>query len=277
MVSLTYESTGSSQNRGNGISTVQKEKSERTTKMKKAMFGIAALAAATSFAAIESSNIVGYGPSELNNSGMTAAASFIPVTGNVIDATDLTVIADDDVWGTVNLQTLTTAGGTDESYLWYNVPEEGYYGWYSEEETLLEKGKITFQPGEGLWIVCEGDGYAIQSAGQVPTAADITVKLNNSGLSVANPTPVPVDAINTYITSEKDEIWGTVNLQTLTTAGGTDKSYLWYDVPEEGYYGWYSEEEELLEEGEIVVKPGQGLWIVCEGDGYNFVWPKVEL
>lgn len=43
------------------------------------------------------------------------------------------------------------------------------------------------------------------------------------------------------------------------------------------YIGWFNDDDELLEEGEVTIKPGQGLWTYSDYDGFEFVWPGVSI
>ena len=241
--------------------------------------------------AIESANIVGYGPTDLNGSGLSVGASFVPVTaGDKIDLMDIKVTGyEDEAYGPVQIQTLTEAGGTARTFLWYEYGEGEEYvcGWYEQDEegnfTQLEAGDVTIYPGEGLWSVSEADTYKLQSAGSVEITADILTPLNGSGLTIANPTPVAVDLVNCYVAGYEDEAYGPVQVQTLTEAGGTARTFLWYEYGEGEEYvcGWYEQDEEgnftELEANDIVLTPGEGLWSVSESSDFKFAWPKVAL
>ena len=153
-------------------------------------------------------------------------------------------------------------------------------GWIDIGDNPYEGG-VKIQAGEGLWTSCTGDGFNLQSSGEVPQSG-VEVELQNFGLSVANATPVQVDLINCIVTGYKDEqgegeAGGEVNVQTLNEFGQTVGSYFWYDMPGEGILGWIDIGDNPLEEGDVPVEPGAGLWTSCSGDGFNFVWPGVEI
>ena len=237
--------------------------------------------------------VVGYGPSGLQESGLTVGGSFVPVDGSSkVDLTDLEVkgYMEEEGYcdGLVYVQTLDEFGRTVATYTWMDdgMGGEGeFYGWYADgAETPIEKGTVTFQPGEGIWSYSQRNGLTIQSAGEVPTKADIVVTLQESGLSVANPTPVTVDLTDTYITGYmEDEGYcdGLVYFQTLDEFGRTVATYTWMDdgMGGEGeFYGWYADGAETpIEKGTVTVKPGEGLWTYSQRDGLYFNWPKVDL
>ena len=239
------------------------------------------------------STVVGYGPSGLQESGLTAAGSFTPVKqGEMIDLTDIEVkgYMEEEGYcdGLVYVQTLDEAGRDTATYTWMDdgMGGEGeFYGWYAVgEETPIAKGAVKIQPGEGLWFFSQRDGLSLQSAGEVPTTTDIIVTLQESGLSVANPTPVTVDLTDTYITGYMEEEGycdGLVYFQTLDSAGRDTATYTWMDdgMGGEGeFYGWYAVGEETpIAKGTVTVKPGEGLWTFSQRDGLYFNWPKVDL
>ena len=239
------------------------------------------------YGSIESANIVGYAPAELQAAGLTAGACFIPVTGKTFDLSTLSVVGydkEDGCDGAVQLQTLNEFGQTVRTFLWKDFEFEGitFYGWYdADTDDELEAGEVEFQAGEGLWTYCDDDGLSLQSAGQVPTA-DISVMLQAAGLSVANPTPLTVDLIDCVVTGydKEDGCDGGVQLQTLNEFGQTVRTFLWKDFEFEGitFFGWYdADTDDELEAEEVEVGPGQGLWTYSDDDGFNFVWPKVAL
>lgn len=236
---------------------------------------------------------VGYGPSALQESGISAGATFTPVTkGELIDLTDIKVDGYMDVEGYcdgfVNVQTLDEAGRTKETYFWMDDGMGGageFYGWYpTGGDTPIAKGVVTIQPGEGLWAFCQRDGFSFQSSGEVPTATDVIVTLQESGLTVVNPTPVSVDLTDTYITGYMEVEGycdGFVNVQTLDEAGRTQETYFWMDdgMGGEGeFYGWYPTGGDTpIAKGVVTVLPGQGLWSFSQRDGFYFNWPKVDV
>lgn len=227
---------------------------------------------------IESANIVGYAPAQLQEFGLTAGACFIPVSGKTFDLTDLTVTGYDAEEGTdseMYVQTLDEAGRTVATYFWVD-DADSIKCWFNEEGEAVQVGEVVFQAGEGLWTACDYDGFGLQSAGQVPQE-DVAVNLQEFGLSIANPTPVSVDLTDCIVTGYDAEE-GTdseMYVQTLDEAGRTVATYFWVDV--EGVIGWYNEEGEEVAKGDVVVQPGVGLWTACDYDGFSFVWPKVDI
>ena len=218
---------------------------------------------------------MGYKSAELQESGITAGACFVPVTGSTFDLTDLKVTGYEEATeADVYIQTLDEYGRTVASYFYYDVPGE-LTGWLDEYDNEVAVGDVTFQAGEGLWMVANADGFGMQSAGQVPTSG-VSVILQESGLSIANPTPVNVDLTTTAIGGYEGSTEADVYVQTLDEYGRTVASYFYYDVPGE-LTGWLDEYDNEVAEGDVVIKPGQGLWAVCNADGFTFVFPGVNL
>ena len=220
-------------------------------------------------------SVVGYQSAELQEYGLTAGACFVPVSGTTFDLTDLKVTGyEESTEGEVAIQTLDEYGRTVATFFYYDVPGE-YLGWFNESDEAVDVGDVTVQAGEGLWSYSTVDGLGLQSAGQVPTSST-TVLLQQYGLSVANPTPVNVDLTTTYVGGYEESTEGDVTVQTLDEYGRTVSTFFYYDVPGE-YLGWYNENDEEVAVGDVVVKPGQGLWTYSTADGFTFTFPGVAL
>ena len=280
--------------------------------MKKLMFAAAALAAGIAVADVTSANIVGYAEATLRDVNETAGAAFVPVTGETIDVTDLVGTGYDPYdmeedeggcSGEINLQMTDNRGRTEESYFWndYQYPDEDneeiiivVKGWLDGDDEPVAKGDCTVAPGEGFLLKCKGDGFGLQSSGEVLTDADQPVLLRNVNKLIANPTPVTVDLKNCYVTgyddydmeTEEGGASGEVNAQKTDERGRTIQSYFWndYQYPDEDneeeiitVYGWLDGDDEPIVKGDCTVGTGLGFLIKSKGDGYTFVWPKVDV
>ena len=84
------------------------------------------------------------------------------------------------------------------------------------------------------------------------------------------------------ITPIGDGVVDTVEIQTLTSAGYTDKSYVWIDYAGEGWdeTGWIDNNAEMGDYYELVkdvtIPAGSGLWIFG-ADGLSIRFPAPEL
>ena len=218
---------------------------------------------------------MGYQSAELQQYGLTAGACFVPVTGSTFDLTDLKVTGYDEATeGDVQIQTLDEYGRTVANYTYYDVPGE-LTGWLDSDDNEVEVGDVTFQAGEGLWSYSLDDGFGLQSAGMVPTTP-VAVTLQQYGLSVANPTPVDVDLTQITVGGYEEATEGDVQVQTLDEYGRTVANYTYYDVPGE-LTGWLDADDNEVEVGDVVVKPGEGLWTYSLDDGFTFIFPGVNL
>ena len=181
-----------------------------------------------------------------------------------------------EAYGEVQVQTLNEYGQTQATYFWYDIPGDSIIGWFDKSENEYVRGDVLVQAGEGLWVYCDGAGYGFQSAGQVPTSK-VTVELQNSGLSIANPTPIDVDLIDCAISGYTGDAYGEVQVQTLNEYGQTQATYFWYDIPGDSIIGWFDKSENELVRGDVVMAPGAGLWTYCDGNGFNFEFPGVDV
>lgn len=211
------------------------------------------------------------------------------MTGDDVDLVDTTVTgyaAGTEIKsGEVKVQTLNEYGQDLATYIWYdykNKRGEPVIGWYTQQNQPVVRDDVTFQAGEGLWFSCTGNGFNLQSSGQVPQST-VLVELQENGLSVANPTPVETDLTKCIITgyATGTEIKsGEVKVQTLNEYGQDLATYIWYDYTNkrgEHIVGWYTQQNQPLQEGVVPLDPGVGIWASCTADGFNFVWPGVEI
>ena len=218
---------------------------------------------------------MGYQSADLQQYGLTAGACFVPVSGATFDLTDLKVTGyEETTEADVQIQTLDYAGRTVATYSYYDVPGE-LTAWVDDYDNEVEPGVVTFQAGEGLWSYSLDDGFGLQSAGMVPTTP-VAVTLQQYGLSVANPTPVDVDLTQITIGGYEESTEADVQVQTLDYAGRTVATYSYYDVPGE-LTAWVDDYDNEVEVGDVVVKPGEGLWTYSQDDGFTFVFPGVTL
>ncbi len=224
---------------------------------------------------VESANIVGYASAELQEYGLTAGACFIPVSEQKFDLLDLKVTGFEEYTeADVYVQTLDEYGRTVNTYYYYDIPGE-LTGWLDGDDNEVARGDVEFQAGEGLWMFCNADGFGIQSAGTVPQTG-VAVELQQYGLSVANPTPVNVDLNDITITGFEEYTEADVYVQTLDEYGRTVNTYYYYDIPGE-LTGWLDGDDNEVERGNVVLKPGEGLWSFCNADGFYLNFPGVDL
>ena len=224
---------------------------------------------------MESANVVGYASAELQEYGLTAGACFIPVSAQKFDLLDLKVTGFEEYTeADVYVQTLDEYGRTVNTYYYYDIPGE-LTGWLDGDDNEVARGDVEFQAGEGLWMFCNADGFGIQSAGTVPQTG-VAVELQQYGLSVANPTPINVDLNDITITGFEEYTEADVYVQTLDEYGRTVNTYYYYDIPGE-LTGWLDGDDNEVERGNVVLKPGEGLWSFCNADGFYLNFPGVDL
>ena len=220
-------------------------------------------------------NVVGYQSAKLQQYGLTAGACFVPVEGQTFDLTELKVTGyAESTEGDVYVQTLDEYGRTVATYTYYDVPGD-LTGWLDGDDNEIKVGDVEFQAGEGLWTFSSIDGFGIQSAGMVPKTG-VAVNLQQYGLSVANPTPVNVDLTQITIGGYEEATEGDVYVQTLDEYGRTVATYTYYDVPGD-LTGWLDGDDNEIAVGDVIVKPGEGLWSFSSADGFTLIFPGVNL
>ena len=234
--------------------------------------------------AIES-DVVGYIAKETGNTGASAiGVSFRAVSGTM-DIQDIKITGyEGDFGGQVNMQTLDPFGYTAATYYWVDLaadPEdpdsEAFYGWYDENDELVTK---TVAPGDGFWTSSDSEEYKVQSAGAVLTSASVQLGATGSKM-IANPYPTIINISDIAITGYEGDFGGQVNMQKLDPFGYTESTYYWVDLsadPEdpdsEAFYGWYDENDELVNDTLIA---GEGVWVASDSADYSIVFPNLNL
>ena len=229
---------------------------------------------------------MGYVSKETGDEGCTALGiSFAAVSGTM-DIQDVTVTGyTGDFAGSVYMQTLTPNGYTDKTYHWVDLAKDpndsesvAYYGWYDDDDQLVTK---TINAGDGFWTGSDNSEYKIQSAGKV-LETSVAIALGDAGcIMIANPHPWTVDIQDVAVTGYDGDFDGSVYMQTLTPDGYTKCTYHWADLakdPEDSesvaYYGWYDEDDNLVEK---TIEVGEGFWTGSDSTAYSIVFPSLDL
>lgn len=160
-------------------------------------------------------------------------------------------------------------------YYWYDLPEDDLYGWLDGSDEPAQPGDLVLAPGQALWVVAPDDTTSLQTAGQVMTKS-LAVILHQNAQLLANNTPIDVDL--TEITVEGDGVAeGDLTVQTLSPLGKTEAMYYWYDLPEDDLYGWLDGSDNPVEEGDLILAPGETLWVNSPVNGARIIFPGVSL
>ena len=229
--------------------------------------------------------VVGYQANALRYGNKAMGASFAAVTGSTLDLNDLTVTGYDKAdgcGGAVQVQVLDSVGMGGETYSWYDVVdgEDVIYGWLDSSDENIPNGEVVLAPGEGLWIYAPNEAYNLQSAGTVPTTG-IAVVLRSGNKLAVNNTPLSVDLNDISVSGYSQETGceGAVQVQVLDSVGMGGKTYSWYDVVdgEDVIYGWIDSSDENIPNGEVVLAPGEGLWVYSPSTAYYLNFPGVTL
>ena len=178
--------------------------------------------------------------------------------------------------GDVNVQILDAYGKAGLTYFYYDVPGD-FTAWLDSFDTEVEVGDVTLAAGEGLWVNAPSDAFGLQTAGQVPTTG-IAVALRYGNKVVVNSTPVDVDLTDMDVTGYDPESGteGDVNVQILDAYGKAGLTYFYYDVPGD-FTAWLDSFDTEVEPGDVVVPPGEGLWVNAPSTSYSLIIPGVTL
>ena len=224
------------------------------------------------FADVTSANIVGYAESGLRHGKRGVGVQFLPMTQNgKVDLTDVIPVG---YTGTseeeVKVQILNEGGMGGTTYSWIDIGDDKF--WIDEEP--IEKGQMTFDPGDGLWVQAPNENYKLQSNGEVLTAAGgLAVTLRHGKKLVNNVTPVPVDLTDIEVTGYKGASEEEVKVQILNEGGMGGTTYSSIDTGDEKF--WI--DEEPIEPGALVIQPGESMWVQAPNTDYQLIIPEVKV
>ena len=243
--------------------------------MKKLIFAVAVIAAGAAMA-IESANIVGYAGGAAIKGYRIMGAQFGAIgESKAIDLTTIKVTGYDEATeADVQMQTLDQAGRGGMTYSYYDVPGE-LTGWLDGFDEPVVEGQIMIEPGEGMWTYAPSDAWGIQTSGEVMTFG-IQVALRKGFKMVVNTTPVAVDLTKITVDGYDEATEADVSLQPLDQAGRGGMTYSYYDVPGE-LTGWLDGFDNPVEEGSVMIKPGEGMWTSAPSTAWSVTLPGVEL
>ena len=225
--------------------------------------------------AVESANVVGYASGELRYGFKGVGAQFAAVSGTAIDLTDIKVTGYDEATeGEVSVQVLDAYGKSTMIYSYYDVPGE-LTGWLDSGDNLIEAGTVTLASGDALWVDAPSEAYNLQTAGQVPTTG-IAVGLRYGFKLVSNSTPVSVDLTDIDVSGYDEVTEGEVSVQVLDAYGKSAMIYSYYDVPGE-LTGWLDSSDNEVAVGDLVIAPGEALWVDAPSTSYSLIFPGVTL
>jgi len=244
--------------------------------MKKVMFAAAVAASMVAFGDITSQNVVGYATTGAIDGFKIMGAQFANVgTEKAIDLTDIKVTGyTGETQADLKAQLLDSAGRGGMTYSYYDVPGE-FTGWMDSFDNPIEPGQVVLQPGAGFWVYAPSTDWALQTAGEVPTA-DIAVTLIDGFRMVVNSTPVAMDLSKVGVTGYTGETQADVKAQVLDSAGRGGMTYSYYDVPGE-FTGWMDSFDNPVEEGQVMLQPGAGYWVYAPSTAWTLALPGVEL
>ena len=205
---------------------------------------------------------------------------FAPISGEAFDLQTIKVEGEGLGAGQVQLQTMTTGGETDQTFLWIPTDEAGDYdmeaeGWFNPDEwaqaektVAVGEGLVTMNDfGEGATITF--DGEVTQGATEVPVAPLVSTS--------GNCTPVAIDIQSIVVTGEGLAA-GQIQMQTLTSGGETDKTFYWIPEEEAGDYdmegeGWFNPDE--WAQAEYTIAAGEGVVLMNDfGEGATIKFPS---
>jgi len=241
-----------------------------------------AMCAAVTFAeGLSSQNVVGYAKNELQNGFSAAGAQFVPVAGEKMDLCDIIPVGyskDSYEGGSIYIQSLDKSGKCVAGSVYYWYDDKDGTAWFDENDQEVVRGKVTYAPGEAIWIKANNAGEGLQTAGQVAVGS-IDVMLRAGFKLVCNPTPVAIPFNNDnnngkFIAAAgygSDYEGGSIYAQKLDKSGKcvAGSVYYWYD--DKDGTAWFDENDDLVEGSNLL--PGEAIWIRANSDSEKLNFP----
>ena len=224
-------------------------------------------------------SIVGYANNKLQEGFKAIGAQFAQIGANAYDLTKIQVTGYSAESGTeadVQVQKLDSLGRGGMIYSYYDVPNE-LTGWLDGSDEPVEEGAVTLAPGEGFWVSATSSAFGLQTAGSV-IKSDIEVALREGFYLVVNTTPVAIDLRDVLVKgySAENGTEADVQVQKLDSLGRGGVIYSYYDVPGE-LTGWLDGDDNSIEEGAVMINPGEGVWVSAPSKDFSLVLPAPEL
>ena len=130
------------------------------------------------------------------------------------------------------------------------------------------------------WILLKPDSVHLLSNKSVVGYSSATLRAGNKGAGACF---IPVSGSKTIdlndikVVGYVDGCEGDVYVQQLDRYGRAQEAFTWYDLPEDDIYGWFNGSDEPVEEGAIVLAPGESLWVNAISTDYSIVFPGVAI
>lgn len=237
--------------------------------MKKIMFSLAAATALGTFAAVESSNIVGYGQNSLREGYSLVTAQFVGIGGGVASL-DSIKAAGTEASDNVTLSTVDEFGTAVDTYAWNDWLDESNPCWV--DGSFEPVSGITVTPGMAFWTSGSEADQIVQTSGEVGTQ-DVVVNLREGYTLVGNPFPVDVSLQD--IVAGGNEASDNVTLSTIDEFGTAIDTYAWNDWLDEDNPCWVDGSFEPV--SGVTFAPGVGLWTSGSNDSQFVRFPAPEL
>ena len=205
------------------------------------------------------------------------APTFKAVGGSGYDLTKIAVEGADGT-GDVCAQTISAAGEWDGEYYFLTMDGMGVDdGWYKDVlgGEAVEEDEVVLPAGGALFVDSQNNDLTLKVAGEVPSG-DLDLDVPAGSSQVGNALPADVDL--TAITVTGADGTGDVCAQSISAAGEWDGEYYYLTIDGMGVDdGWYKDVlgGEAVEVGDVVLAPGEALFIDSQNNDLVFTLPAV--
>ena len=187
---------------------------------------------------------MGYNTPDVAADVSLGISSFSPVgveTATSIQAIKIVGTGLDD--NSIQIQTLTAGGATDQTFLWipadyasgYGMTGEGWFdmdNWDVADKSFAEGEAYILINNVGSGVNVQYCGEVVQGATQIPMASDVSMS--------GNMTPKEF-SIQAFVVDGTGLDDNSIQIQTLTAGGATDQTFLWIPADFASGYGMSGE------------------------------------
>ena len=231
--------------------------------MKKLMFAAVAVLGLSAFAAIESSNIVGYQKIDNRKGNTLQVATFNAIGTTGYSLQDVIPVGEAVVGGgETAIQTLNANKTTSRMFFWLTDDEWGVDdgdGWYEDPNDTSEKATYVFEPGEGFIFNTANGEASVTYAGQVQYPVELAMRKGNTICGNFWPKAMSIQQI---IPSGAAVVGGgETAIQTLNANKTTAKMFFWLTDDEWGVDdgdGWYEDPNDTSAKATYNFAAGEG-------------------
>ena len=222
---------------------------------------------------LESANTVGYQEIPTPQGASMRCATFRTILAAEYPLADIKVTGAEGV-GDVVAQAISSEGVWDGQYYYLTEDNTGMPdGWYKDMVGDEAADDVILPQGTALYITSEYNDLTLTVAGQV-ASGDVIVPFAQGSGQIGNCTPVNVALADVGVTGAEGV--GDVVAQAISAEGVWDGQYYYLTEDNTGMPdGWYKDMVGDEAADDVILVPGDALFVTSEYNDLTFTFPAV--